>query len=78
LTGKAAAAHIHTGARGKSGPVIVPLCAPCKSGAKGQATVDASVVSALETGRTYVNVHTAKNPAGEIRGQLNAAALTIS
>jgi hypothetical protein len=25
-----------------------------------------------------VNVHTAKNPAGEIRGQLGAAALTIS
>jgi Cu/Zn superoxide dismutase len=29
LTGKAVAAHIHSGVRGKSGPVIVPLCAPC-------------------------------------------------
>lgn len=78
LTGKAVAAHIHSGARGKAGPVIVALCAPCKSGARGTATVDASVVSVLEAGRGYVNVHTRKNPAGEIRGQLGVAALTIS
>jgi hypothetical protein len=78
LTGKAIAAHIHSGARGKPGPVIVPLCAPCKSGARGRVTVDASVLNALQSGRTYVNVHTPKNPAGEIRGQLGAAPLTIS
>jgi hypothetical protein len=78
LTGRAVAAHIHSGARGKSGPVIVPLCAPCRSGASGRATVDASVLSTLEAGRGYVNVHTLKNPAGEIRGQLGAAALAIS
>jgi Cu/Zn superoxide dismutase len=77
LTGKAVAAHIHSGARGKAGPVIVPLCAPCKNGARGRATVGASVLDALQSGRTYVNVHTRKNPAGEIRGQLGAAALTI-
>ena len=70
------AAHIHSGVRGKSGPVIVPLCAPCKSGARGRATVDASVLNALESGRTYVNVHTKKNAAGEIRGQLPAVPLT--
>jgi hypothetical protein len=78
LTGKAVAAHIHRGVRGKAGPVIVPLCAPCKNGARGRATVDASVLDALEAGRTYVNVHTKKNPAGEIRGQLGVAALSIS
>jgi hypothetical protein len=78
LTGKAIAAHIHSGARGKAGPVIVPLCAPCRSGARGTATVGASVLNALEAGRGYVNVHTKRNPAGEIRGQLGAAALTIS
>jgi hypothetical protein len=78
LTGKAIAAHIHTGARGKAGAVIVPLCAPCRSGARGQVTVNASVLTALESGRTYVNVHTPKNPAGEIRGQLGAAALNVS
>src|SRR5262249_11087111 len=78
LTGRAIAAHIHTGARGKPGPIVVPLCAPCKTGAKGTATVDASVLSALESGRAYVNVHTRKNPAGEIRGQLAAVPLTVS
>jgi hypothetical protein len=48
LTGKAVAAHIHRGVRGKAGPVIVPLCAPCKSGVQGKATVDSSVLNALE------------------------------
>lgn len=76
LTGKAVAAHIHSGARGKAGAVIVPLCAPCKSGRTGRATVSASVLNALESGRTYVNVHTLRNPAGEIRGQLAAVPLT--
>jgi hypothetical protein len=76
LTGKAVAAHIHSGARGKPGPVIVPLCAPCRSGRTGRATVSSSVLNALESGRTYVNVHTLKNPAGEIRGQLAAVPLT--
>jgi CHRD domain len=78
LTGKAIAAHIHSGRRGVAGPVIVPLCAPCRSGARGKATVNASVLAALESGRTYVNVHTRKNAGGEIRGQLRALPLTIS
>ena len=78
LTGRAVAAHIHRGARGKAGPVIVSLCAPCRSGARGKATVDGSVLSALEAGTAYVNVHTRRNPAGEIRGQIRAVALTIS
>jgi hypothetical protein len=76
LSGRSIAAHIHSGARGKAGPVIVPLCAPCRSGARGRATVSASVLNALESGASYVNVHTKKNPAGEIRGQLPAVPLT--
>jgi CHRD domain len=78
LTGKAVAAHIHSGVRGKAGPVIVPLCAPCRNGASGRATVDASVLGALEAGRAYVNIHTRKNQAGEIRGQIAAVELTIN
>jgi hypothetical protein len=34
------------------------------------------VLNALESGASYVNVHTKKNPAGEIRGQLPAVPLT--
>jgi len=70
LTGPANAAHIHAGAKGKAGNVLIALCGPCKSGAHGTATVTPKVVSAIEKGLTYVNVHTAKNPNGEIRGQL--------
>jgi hypothetical protein len=70
LTGKALAAHIHLGRPGVSGPVAVPLCGPCVTGAHGTKKVNAKVRAALLSGGAYVNVHTAKNPAGEIRGQV--------
>jgi hypothetical protein len=70
LTGKATAAHIHMGAMGKAGNVVIPLCAPCKSGAHGKATLSAALKKALAHHKLYVNVHTTKNPNGEIRGQL--------
>ncbi len=78
LTGRAVAAHIHLGARGKAGPVVLALCGPCRSGVRRQVVLQPSVVAALEAGRAYVNVHTAANPAGEIRGQIPPVALTIS
>ena len=70
LTGPAAAAHIHMGAKGVSGPVVVPLCGPCKSPLSKTVSLSASVITAIKKGKAYVNVHTAKYPAGEIRGQL--------
>jgi hypothetical protein len=70
LTGPATAAHIHMAARGKSGDIVVPLCAPCSSGVTGTATITPSLLSAFNKHLLYVNVHTAKNPDGEIRGQL--------
>ena len=70
LTGKAVAAHVHYGARGKAGAVAVSLCGPCRSGVSGKSPVTAKTVKALEAGTAYVNVHTPKNPAGEIRGQI--------
>ena len=72
LSGKAAAAHIHLGKRGKAGPVAVPLCGPCSSGAHGTTKISRSVERAFEHGGAYVNVHTAKNKDGEIRGQVKA------
>jgi hypothetical protein len=70
LSGPALQAHIHQGKRGVAGNVIVPLCAPCKNGQTGTSKISAAVIKALEGGNAYVNVHTAKNPAGEIRGQV--------
>jgi hypothetical protein len=70
LTGRAAAAHIHRGKVGRAGPVLRSLCGPCRSGRKGKANISKTVASALKAGTTYVNVHTAQNPAGEIRGQI--------
>ena len=70
LTGKAIAAHIHKAPKGKAGPVIVPLCGPCKTGQTGTAKITSAVENALEKGQTYVNVHTTKNANGEIRGQV--------
>ena len=67
------AAHIHAGAAGKNGPVVVPLA---KSGDSGWAVpagtkfTDAQYDS-FTKGELYVNVHSAANKAGEIRGQLN-------
>jgi len=72
LSGSATAAHIHLGGMGKAGNVVVPLCTPCKSPAKGTATISASLLKTIKKHGTYVNVHTAKNPNGEIRGQLVA------
>jgi CHRD domain len=73
LTGSALQAHIHLGKVGVAGNVIVPLCGPCKNGMTGTAKISKSIVESLEAHKTYVNVHTKKNPAGEIRGQIKVA-----
>jgi hypothetical protein len=71
LSGRALQAHIHLGAMGKAGNVLVPLCAPCKSGMTGKAKVTAAMIKDVGKHLLYVNVHTAKNPNGEIRGQVS-------
>jgi CHRD domain len=73
LTGPALQAHIHQGKPGTSGNVIVPLCAPCKSGMTKTMHISKAVVHALETHDAYVNVHTKKNLGGEIRGAVKVA-----
>jgi hypothetical protein len=71
LTGPALAAHLHIAARGEAGPVIVPLCGPCTNGQTGSGRLTEGDVSALRAGRVYANIHTARNPDGEVRGQVD-------
>lgn len=71
----ATAAHIHQGAAGTNGPVIVPFT---KSGDNAFVAPDGSKMTeaqcaAYKAGNTYVNVHSAKNPGGEVRAQLKGS-----
>jgi len=65
------AAHIHMGAAGKNGPVIVPFT---KEGDTFKAPPGAKLtteqMTAFKAGDLYFNVHSAANPGGEIRAQL--------
>ena len=66
------ASHIHEGAPGASGPVIVPLA---KHGdnefvSAPDAKLTEAQYAAYKAGNLYVNVHSAKHPGGEIRGQI--------
>jgi len=65
-------AHIHHAAAGKNGPVIVPLT---KSGdsswsVPAGAKLTDEQYQAYKAGELYVNVHSAENKGGEVRGQL--------
>lgn len=72
LSGPATAAHFHTGAADKNGGVAVPIfsAATTKTPFEGSATLTDAQAADLMAGRLYVNVHTAANKAGEIRGQV--------
>ncbi|MEK6243996.1 MAG: CHRD domain-containing protein [Pseudomonadota bacterium] len=68
-----AAAHIHQGARGQNGPIQIGLVRTGEnvwSVPAGARLTDAQY-DAFRAGNLYVNVHTAANKGGEIRGQLN-------
>ncbi|MFA6265242.1 MAG: CHRD domain-containing protein [Pseudolabrys sp.] len=72
LTGPATAAHFHIGETGKNGGVAVPIFAGDKAGSpfEGKATLTDAQAADLLAGKMYVNVHTAANKGGEIRGQV--------
>ena len=64
-------AHIHQGAKGQNGPVIIPLT---KNGdtysAPQGAKLNEAQMSAFKAGNLYVNVHSPQNKGGEVRAQL--------
>jgi CHRD domain len=72
LSGTVAAAHIHPGKRGVNGPPAITLNVATL--ANGTATgITPDQVAAMVSGGAYVNLHTAANIGGEIRGQLELA-----
>jgi CHRD domain len=71
LSGPATAAHFHGPAEaGKNATVAVPITNATSSPAEGSATLTDAQAADLLAGKYYVNVHTAANPGGEIRGQV--------
>ncbi len=74
LSGPLTAAHIHEGLPGMNGGVLVDL----STGINGNmisftlsgAALSSSLLSKILSGECYINLHTAANPNGEIRGQL--------
>jgi len=69
----AVAAHIHTGAAGSAGAVVVPLGTPNAAGqSSGCMPASRSVVASIlkSPASFYVHVHTDEFAAGAIRGQL--------
>ncbi len=66
-------AHIHKGAAGVSGPVVVPFTAPGASGiSDGCTTTDQSLIDEIlgNLSGFYVNIHTTEHKGGAIRAQL--------
>ena len=71
LSGPATAAHFHGPAEaGKNAGVAVPIANIASSPAEGSATLTDAQAADLAAGKYYVNIHTAANPGGEIRGQV--------
>jgi hypothetical protein len=71
LSGPATAAHFHGPAEaGKNAGVAVAIPNATSSPAEGSAILTDAQAADLTAGKYYVNIHTAANPAGEIRGQV--------
>jgi CHRD domain len=72
----AVAMHIHKGASGVNGPVVVPLDVKAINGSSLCATATPALASAIaaDPAGYYVNIHTPAKPAGALRGQLVASA----
>ncbi|HTD90469.1 MAG TPA: CHRD domain-containing protein [Burkholderiales bacterium] len=66
------AAHIHEAGAGKNGPVIIPLTKTSDNlwSVPASAKLTDAQFDAFKAGNLYVNVHSAANKGGELRGQL--------
>lgn len=72
LSGPVTAAHFHgPAAVGANAGVALGLTGSLDSPINGMATLTAAQTSDLMAGNWYLNLHTAANPNGEIRGQVS-------
>ena len=72
LSGPATGAHFHGPTMaGQNASMVVPISAPLTSPITGRATLTPSQAADLTAGKWSVNLHTAANPNGEARGQVN-------
>jgi hypothetical protein len=70
-TGPVTAGHFHgPAAAGANAGVVVPFTGALTSPIVGQATLTPAQVDQVKQGLWYVNLHTAANPGGELRGQV--------
>jgi hypothetical protein len=71
LSGAATAAHFHGPADvGENAKPVVPIKSPLTSPITGEATLTDAQAADFKAGKWYFNVHSAKFPNGEIRGQV--------
>ena len=70
LSGAISVAHLHFGAANRSGGVAYALTITGNV-LTGVLDVNAAFIDSLTAGNVYANIHTAANPTGEIRGQLD-------
>lgn len=77
LTNTATAAHIHNAIAGSTGGIVITLEADTTNtnlfNIPDSTTLSTETLTALQNSELYINVHTAANASGEIRGQIIAA-----
>jgi len=85
LSTPSTAGHIHTGALGVNGPVVIPIDASGGVGVQAGTMIvpptnlaTAGLLAAFLGNGLYINIHTGTNPGGEIRGQINMPTTTFS
>lgn len=70
MSGPVKAGHFHgPAAAGSNAGVVLPFIGGVESPVKGTALLTPAQAADLLAGKWYVNLHTAANPGGEIRGQ---------
>jgi hypothetical protein len=80
LSGNATAGHVHAGRSGVNGAVVCNLSPAAAASGTVQdflCSFTGAQMTSLRQGQFYLNVHTAANPGGEVRGQIQRRRSTV-